>query len=102
MTSSSAGNKARGSISNSQRPTIGFKIPRLRFEVRLIGLLLLLAVPAVFLGCAALYRWHVSPPIWICVLVVLIFILAVLVRTIFRHVVRPLQTLSNVVAALRE
>jgi len=81
---------------------IGFRIPRLRFEVRLAALLVALAVPTLFLASIALYLWHASVLVWICVLVVLILAVAWLGSAIFQHIVRPLQTLSNVVAALRE
>ncbi len=86
----------------SQRPAIRFKIPRLRFEVRLIWLLLLLALPTVMLGGAALYMWHVSAGVRLCAFAILIFLVAYLASVVFRHIVRPLQTLSNVVAAMRE
>ncbi len=103
MTSTSGGPKAaRSAVPYFQRPTIGFKLPRLRFEVRLTCLLLLLAAPAVLLACAAMYGRHMSWLLRAGVLVALIAFLAIMVRTVSRHVVRPLQTLSNVVAALRE
>ncbi|MHB1856182.1 MAG: hypothetical protein ACYCPM_01970, partial [Acidobacteriaceae bacterium] len=58
---SSAANRARSSASLPPRPAaIGFKIPRLRFEVRLAGLLVLLTLPTLTLGCVALYMWHAS------------------------------------------
>ncbi len=98
----SAANRARSSSSTAARPAIGFKIPRLRFEVRLVGLLLLLALPTLTLGCVALYLWHASPMTWISVLSALLLLLASLVSAAFQHIVRPLRTLSNVVAALRE
>ncbi len=99
---SSAGKNARPSIPDSQRPVIGFKLPRLRFEIRLIGLLLLLALPAGLLGWGLLYFWHVSLVLRLCLLVILIIFLTAVASAVFRHIVRPLQTLSNVVAALRE
>lgn len=99
---SSAAKRARNSAAAQPRPTIGFRIPRLRFEVRLAALLLALAFPALILAAVALYLWHASVLIWVCVLLVLILLLAWLGSAVFQHIVRPLQTLSNVVAALRE
>ena len=99
---SSAAKRARPSASVRPRPTIGFRIPRLRFELRLTALLLALTVPTLTLACIALYLWHASAMVWTCVLVVLLLALAWLGSAIFQHIVRPLQTLSNVVAALRE
>ncbi len=99
---SSAAKRARPSASVQPRPMIGFRIPRLRFEVRLAALLVALASPAVVLAFVALFLWRASVLVWVCVLVVLILALAWLGSSIFQHIVRPLQTLSNVVAALRE
>lgn len=99
---SSAAKRARTSTSVWPRPAIGFRIPRLRFEVRLAALLLLLALPALILGSVALVLWHASILLWLCCLTVLLVLLASLGSAVFRHIVRPLQTLSNVVAALRE
>ena len=99
---SSAAKRARQSASARPRPTIGFRIPRLRFEVRLAALLVGLALPTLVLAAIALYLWHASVLVWVCVLVVLVLAMAWLGSAIFQHIVRPLQTLSNVVAALRE
>lgn len=99
---SSAAKRARPSASVRPRPTIGFRIPQLRFEVRLAALLVAMALPALVLAAVALYFWHASILAWVCFLLVLILALAWLASAIFQHIVRPLQTLSNVVAALRE
>ena len=99
---SSAAKRARSAASVRPRPSIGFRIPRLRFEVRLAALLVALAVPTLVLASVTLYLWHASVVVWMCVLTVLVLSLAWLGSAIFQHTVRPLQTLSNVVAALRE
>ncbi|MHB1936141.1 MAG: sensor histidine kinase [Acidobacteriaceae bacterium] len=99
---SSAAKRVRSSASAGSRPIIGFRIPRLRFEVRLAALLLALALPALILGTVALVLWHASIVVWLCAFAALIILLASLGSAVFRHIVRPLQTLSNVVAALRE
>ncbi len=90
------------SVPNSPRSVTRLKIPRLRFETRLIWLLLLLAMPTLLLGGGALYMWHVSVAMRLSALAILIFLVVHLALMVFRHIVRPLQTLSNVVAALRE
>lgn len=74
----------------------------LHFEARLRWLLMLLALPglvAVVLLLARL-RW----PLWASasILVALLLVLASIFFAIVERIVRPLQTLSNVVAALRE
>jgi two-component system, NtrC family, nitrogen regulation sensor histidine kinase NtrY len=99
---SSAAKRARASASVRPRPSIGFRIPRLRYETRLTALLIGLAFPALILSAIALRLWHASVTTWISVLLVLILLLAWLASAVFQHTVRPLQTLSNVVAALRE
>ena len=99
---SSAAKRARPAASVRPRPSIGFRVPRLRFEVRLAALLVLFALPALILGTVALVLWHASIVVWLSALAVLLLLLASLGSAVFRHIVRPLQTLSNVVAALRE
>lgn len=99
---SSGGKNVLPIAASPQRSATSFKIPHLRFEVRLIWLLLLLAVPALLLGEAVLYMSHVSHAVQACGLAALGLLLLFLASTVFRHVVSPLQTLSNVVAALRE
>ena len=99
---SSAAKRARPFASIRPRPAIGFRIKRLRFEVRLAALLAALALPALIFASITLYLWHASLTVWVCVLVSLLLALAWLASAIFQHIVRPLQTLSNVVAALRE
>lgn len=99
---SSTTKRARPTASVRPRPTIGFRIPRLRFELRLTALLVALILPTLTLACITLSLWHASAMVWACVLLVLLLALAWLGSAIFQHIVRPLQTLSNVVAALRE
>lgn len=87
---------------SSSRPQIGFRAPRLRFEARLAGLLALLVAAAL----AALAVTALVRPMPIALRAAVLGITgAIMLWTAlaaFRHVVRPLQTLSNVVAALRE
>lgn len=100
MTSDSA--KRVSSTSVAPRPVVGFRIPRLRFEVRLIGLLLLLVFPAPLIAGIVLFSMHGPFVLRLGAWIALAVLLAWLGSAVFRHVVRPLQTLSNVVAALRE
>lgn len=99
---SNAAKRARSSMPSTPRPAIGFRIRRLRFEVRLVGLLVLLVVPTLLLGGALLYLWHASITLRLSIFAVLAILLVSLASAVFRHIIRPLQTLSNVVAALRE
>ncbi|MHB8302875.1 MAG: sensor histidine kinase [Acidobacteriaceae bacterium] len=99
---SSPGNRARTSPASAPRPVIAFRIPRLRFEVRLIWLLVLLVVPALLAAMWALSAFHAPPLVRLGIAAGLILLLASLASAVFRHIVHPLQTLSNVVAALRE
>jgi two-component system nitrogen regulation sensor histidine kinase NtrY len=96
------GDRTASSVSAPARPAIGFRIPRLRFEVRLAALLSAVVFPTLAFASVALYLWHASAVVWVSVLVALVVALAWLGSAIFQHIVRPLQTLSNVVAALRE
>jgi two-component system, NtrC family, nitrogen regulation sensor histidine kinase NtrY len=98
---SSAAKRVRSAVPYSPRASIGFRIPHFRFEIRLAWLLVFLVLPAIILA-ATLYLWHPSVAVMVVVLVVLALLLAFIATAVFRNIVRPLQTLSNVVAALRE
>lgn len=98
----SAARHGRSSVAYSSRPAIGFRIYRLKFETRLAWLLLLLTLPALALCAGTLYLWRPSLLIGIVVCAALALALVFAMTAVFRNVVRPLQTLSNVVAALRE
>lgn len=90
------------STSVAPRPVVGFRIPRFRFEVRLTGLLLLLVFPALLIAGIMLFSMPGSFVLRLGAWIALAVVLAWLGSAVFRHIVRPLQTLSNVVAALRE
>ena len=94
--------RARISQAATPRPAIGFRVPRLRFEVRLAGLLLLLAIPALLLAGLYFSSIHASFVLRGGAFAALAVLLYSLASAVFRHIVHPLQTLSNVVAALRE
>lgn len=98
----SAARHGRSSVAYPSRPAIGFRIHRLKFEARLVWLLLLLTLPALALCAGTLYLWRPSLLIGVVVCAGLVLTLGFAVTAVFRNVVRPLQTLSNVVAALRE
>ena len=99
---SSAVKRPRAPASALHRRQIGFRIPRLRFEVRLAWLLLLLSLPALLAAGIATIVWHTSIAVRLTVLVALGVAMLWIASAVFRHIVRPLQTLSNVLAALRE
>ncbi len=74
----------------------------LRFETRLRWLLILLALPS--LVAVVLLLLRLQWPLWATasILLTLLLVLAGIFFAIVERIVRPLQTLSNVVAALRE
>lgn len=75
---------------------------RLSFERRLRLLLYLMGVPTVALVAAELNQHHVDSSIQWIALPALIIALMFLVSLVLENIIRPLQTLANVVAALRE
>ncbi len=75
---------------------------RWSFESRLRVWLTALAVPGVALIALLTYERSSSVSITLFVVVVFIVVWALAVSVLFENITRPLQTLSNVVAALRE
>jgi two-component system nitrogen regulation sensor histidine kinase NtrY len=76
--------------------------PRLNYEQRLLGLALLAGLPAVFVALLLLWRGPYSSNVqWSVMLFVLLCWLG-FASVIRRRVVTPLQTLSNLLGALRE
>ena len=76
--------------------------PRLNYEQRLLGLALLAGLPAVFVALLLLWRGHYSSNVqWTVTLLVLLCWLG-FASVMRNRVVTPLQTLSNLLAALRE
>lgn len=75
---------------------------RLSYERRIRVFLYLMGLPALLLVAIELYQQHVEPSIqWIALSFVVVgWILAV--SLLLEQITRPLQTLANVVAALRE
>jgi len=63
---------------------------------------LLLVLPALTVVAIALFEGHISLPITILLLISLLIYLALVASSLVDGIVRPLQTLSNVVASLRE
>lgn len=74
----------------------------MRFEQRLLGVALLAPLPAVAAGLALLWTARIgeTPRIVLTVLIIAVWIGAAL--ALRNRVVRPLQTISNLLAALRE
>ncbi|HEX4021869.1 MAG TPA: ATP-binding protein [Acidobacteriaceae bacterium] len=75
---------------------------RLRFEVRLRWLLLLLALPGIVAVVILLMHFHLPALVSASILGVVLLLLATAFFAVLDRIVRPLQVLSNVVAALRE
>jgi two-component system, NtrC family, nitrogen regulation sensor histidine kinase NtrY len=74
----------------------------LSFEVRFRVLCTLLALPIFGLSAVVLLLLHVSTGPMIAILVILLLALLLALATFMEQTVRPLQTLANVVASLRE
>jgi len=75
---------------------------RLSFERRLRIWLYLMGLPLLALTGLELHQWRVDSSVQWIVLPALIVAWLFLVSLVFEQIIRPLQTLANVVAALRE
>ncbi|HKF24719.1 MAG TPA: ATP-binding protein, partial [Candidatus Acidoferrum sp.] len=75
---------------------------RARFERRVILLTLLLVLPGLLLSAILLWPLPWSADSKIALFVFELFACLALGLTLYEHVIRPLQTLANVVGALRE
>ena len=76
--------------------------PRVSFETRLALSMMWLALLAALAGAALAWLWHSAWMLRLGVAAGLLLALIALMRSSFHQVVRPLQTLSNVVSAMRE
>ncbi len=74
----------------------------MRFEARLQLIAALLALPGLLVTIGLLWSRHASSTLWITLLAVILFATLLLFSMLLEHVIRPLQTLTNVVSALRE
>jgi two-component system nitrogen regulation sensor histidine kinase NtrY len=74
----------------------------LSFEARLRVLALCIALPGLLVCCGLLLSQHASTSLWLTLLGVIVFVTLITYGLLVEHVVRPLQTLTNVVSALRE
>jgi two-component system, NtrC family, nitrogen regulation sensor histidine kinase NtrY len=77
-------------------------IQGLSFESRLRVLTLCIALPGLLTCCGLLVSQHASTSLWLTLLGVILFVTLIVYGLLVEHVVRPLQTLTNVVSALRE
>ena len=75
---------------------------RLRFEVRLRLYSVILCAPIVGLLTALLLIEHLSATAIVSILVIVVIALLLAIAAFMDQIIRPLQTLANVVAALRE
>jgi two-component system nitrogen regulation sensor histidine kinase NtrY len=74
----------------------------LSFEARLRVLAMCIALPGLLICCGLLVSQHASTSLWFTLLGVIAFVTLIVYGLLVEHVVRPLQTLTNVVSALRE
>ena len=77
-------------------------IQGLSFEARLRVLAMCIALPGLVICCGLLISQHASTSLWLTLLGVILFVTLIVYGLLVEHVVRPLQTLTNVVSALRE
>jgi nitrogen fixation/metabolism regulation signal transduction histidine kinase len=61
-----------------------------------------IALPGLLTCCGLLFSQHASTSLWLTLLGVILFVTLIIYGLLVEHVVRPLQTLTNVVSALRE
>ncbi|MGA7155436.1 MAG: ATP-binding protein [Acidobacteriaceae bacterium] len=93
---------AAASVRPKRLPLTGSRSRRLRFELRLKLWFLALSVPTVALSAALTFNLTSSilfSAVTSCIIAVA---LAIATSFLFDRIIRPLQTMSNVVAALRE
>lgn len=74
----------------------------LSFEARLRVLAMCIALPGLLICCGLLFSQHASTSLWLTLVGVIFFVTLIVYGLLVEHVVRPLQTLTNVVSALRE
>jgi two-component system, NtrC family, nitrogen regulation sensor histidine kinase NtrY len=74
----------------------------LSFEARLRVLAMCIALPGLLVCCGLLASQHASSSLWFTLLGVILFVTLIIFGLLIEHVIRPLQTLTNVVSALRE
>jgi nitrogen fixation/metabolism regulation signal transduction histidine kinase len=74
----------------------------LSFEARLRVLAMCIALPGLLVCCGLLLSQHASSSLWFTLLGIIVFVTLIVFGLLVEHVVRPLQTLTNVVSALRE
>src|SRR5487761_1451919 len=89
-------------IEMSRTAKLQSRPPRLNYEQRLLGLALLAGLPAVFVAMLLLWRGHYSQNLQWTVTVLVIVCWLGFASMMRNRVVTPLQTLSNLLAALRE
>jgi two-component system, NtrC family, nitrogen regulation sensor histidine kinase NtrY len=76
--------------------------PRLRFDQHALGLALVAALPSMATTLALLWAGDYSPKVRWTVALLLVATSASALAALRQHIVTPLQTLANLVAALRE
>jgi nitrogen fixation/metabolism regulation signal transduction histidine kinase len=61
-----------------------------------------IALPGLLTCCGLLLSQHASTSLWLTLVGLIVFVTLIVFGLLVEHVVRPLQTLTNVVSALRE
>jgi two-component system nitrogen regulation sensor histidine kinase NtrY len=90
------------SVRPNRLPLSGRSARRLSFELRLKFWFFGLAVPGIVLTAVLMYRETSSAPLTGIVVTSVAIVWIISTSILFERIIRPLQTLSNVVAALRE
>src|SRR4051812_26158220 len=75
---------------------------RFLYEGRVLALSVLCAMPGTVAFSLLLWRTHLANSTRLSLLLLLIFLQLILIGVLHEQIIRPLQTLTNVVSALRE
>src|SRR5271166_868365 len=102
MVSSSGGEPKPQTKPASRRRLVRFRPSRLLFEKRIALFAVLAALPGIAFGSTLIWTSAWARDVKIAVTVVEFFLWLVFTLVLLEQIVRPLQTLSNVVGALRE
>src|SRR5271167_4882538 len=100
---SSSGGEPKPQTNPAARPLhVKFRSPKLLFEKRIAFFAVLAALPGVGFGTTLIWTSAWPRDVKIAVTALELFLWLVLTLVLLDQIVRPLQTLSNVVGALRE
>lgn len=100
--SDQASGKRRIRIQGARRGARRRPAQGMSFETRLRLLAMGIALPGIAVCCGLLISRHASSSLWFTLMGVVLFVTLIVYGLLVEHIVRPLQTLTNVVSALRE